>query len=276
MLKRGEPRDDGRPNTTKPFDEDTTVEDVHAHAWPDPDKLDYSRIRPDLERWYGRYATCGAPWSPFFHEVGWLLGQENYFVWMHTKPDVVEAVTAHIVDYEIEVSRRFLDACGGMLDIAYVGNDFGTQRGLFVGPKHFQRFIRPFLKRFYDLFHEYGCIVMQHSCGAIRDAIPWMIEDGVDVLDPVQVNAEGMALDSLIADFGDRLAFHGGVDTQQLLPFGTPREVRETVRAYREWTADRGGYILSGSQNYIEDIPLENILAVYDENMKLCNSAVVA
>lgn len=263
---RDEDPGDGQSNWLSPFDEDTTVDDVHAHEWPDPDALDYSGVKAQCEKHYGHYATYGAPWSPFFHEAGWLIGQQRYYVWMGAKPDVVEAAIGHVVDYEVEVTRRFFEAADGLVDIAFFGNDFGTQRGLFISPAMWQRFIRGPLKRYFDVSHEAGCKVMKHSCGAVRDLIPWFIEDGVDILDPVQVRAAGMDLPGLVRDFGDRLCFHGGVDTQHVLPFGTTEDVRAQVRSYIELTRDRGGYILCGSQDYIADIPTDNILAIYDEN----------
>ena len=124
------------------------------------------------------------------------------------------------------------------------------------------------LKRFFDVSRDFGCVVMKHSCGAVRDIIPSMMEDGVDALDPVQVRAAGMDFAGLVRDFGARLAFHGGVDTQRTLPFGSAEEVRAQVRAYREITREGGGYIMTGSQDLIEDIPLDNILAMYDENAR--------
>jgi len=73
--------EEGRPyDWIPPFHEGTTLEDVLAHPWPDPDALDYSQVLPQCEKYYGQYATFGAPWSPFFHEVGWLIGQENFFI----------------------------------------------------------------------------------------------------------------------------------------------------------------------------------------------------
>jgi uroporphyrinogen decarboxylase len=107
---------------------------------------------------------------------------------------------------------------------------------------------------------------MKHSCGAIRDIIPSLIEDGVDILDPVQVAADGMDLPGLVRDFGHDLCFHGGVDTQRTLPFGSMKDVRAEVRSYLDLTREKGGYILCGSQEFIEDIPLDNILAMYEEN----------
>ena len=193
---------------------------------------------------------------------------QNFLVWMATKPDVLKAIIAHMVDYEVEATRRFLDAADGMIDITYFGNDFGTQRGLFVSPQMWQEFIRAPLKRYFDISHDFGCKVMKHSCGAIRDIIPFLIEDGVDILDPVQVAAAGMSLPDLVRDFGDQLSFHGAVDTQRTLPFGSAAEVRAEVRSYIDLTRDTGGYILCGSQDFIEDIPLDNILAMYDENLK--------
>ena len=263
---------DGRPNWIAPFTDDTSVDDVHAHPWPDPGTLDYSGVREACQTHYGHYATFGAPWSPFFHEVGWMVGQENFFVWMATKPDVTEAIINHVVDYEVEATRRFLEAADGMIDITYFGNDFGTQRSLFISPAMWERFIRWPLKRYFDVSHDFGCKVMKHSCGAVRDIIPMLVADGVNVLDPVQVAAAGMDLAGLVRDFGDRLSFHGGMDTQRTLPFGTVADVRAEVRSYTSLTRDHGGYILCGSQEYIEDIPLDNILAIYDENAKGCIS----
>ena len=109
---------------------------------------------------------------------------------------------------------------------------------------------------------------MQHSCGSVCDIIPWLIEDGVDILNPIQMRAEGMDLPSLARQFGGTITFHGGVDTQHTLPFGTPDDVREQVRSYRALTRDTGGYLLCSSQDLIEDISDENILAMYEEALR--------
>jgi uroporphyrinogen decarboxylase len=268
ILQREEDPGDGRPNLIRPFNEDSTADDVHAHAWPDAGALDYSGVREQCARHHDEYATFGAPWSPFFHDIAWVIGQEDFMMWMHTKPEVVHAVLEHIAGYEVDVARRFLDAADGLIDIAYFGNDFGTQRGLFISPTLWQEFIRAPLKRFYDVSHDHGCKVMQHSCGAIRDIIPSLIEDGVDILDPVQTAATGMGLAGLMDDFGADVSFHGGVDTQHTLPFGSTDDVRAEVKSYIDLARERGGYILSSSQAFIEDIPLDNILAMYDENRR--------
>lgn len=257
-------RGDKLPNWISPFTEETTLEDVHAHPWPDAAKLDFSNVRQQCELFQGEYALVGSPWSPFFHEVGWLIGEETFFIWMTTKAEVVQAIIDHVIDYEIEATRRFLEAAGGLIDIAFFGNDFGSQRALVISPAMWQQFIRQPLKRFYDLAHSFGCKVMQHSCGSVRAIIPRLIEAGVDILDPIQVAASGMVLADLYHTFGQRLSFHGGLDTQNILPFGAVNDVRDLVRSYRALTREHGGYILAGSQEYMSDIPLDNILAIYE------------
>jgi uroporphyrinogen decarboxylase len=252
----------------EPFHEDTTPDDVYAHPWPSPEALDYSGIPAQFSGYADDYAFVGGTWSPFFHEVGWLIGQERFFIWMSTKPEVIDAIIDNMVSYEVEVTRRFLEGCADKLDVVSVGNDFGSQRALVISPQMWLRFMRRPLKRFFDLAHDFGCKTLLHSCGSVRDIIPYLIEDGLDVLDPIQVRAAGMDLPGLVRDFGNRLCFHGGVDTQCTLPFGSPEEVRQQVRSYRELTRKGGGYIMTGSQELIEDIPTENILAMYEENRR--------
>jgi uroporphyrinogen decarboxylase len=248
------------------FTEESTIEEVDAHPWPTEVSFDYITETSFLRQMHDRYYTVGAPWSPFFHEVGWIVGQENFLMWMHTRPDLIERVIEHVTRIELEACRKFFEASRGCLDIAFFGNDFGTQRGLFISPQQFNQFIRPALKKFYDLSHDYNLMVMQHSCGAIAEIIPWLIEDGVNIIDPIQSSCSNMKLEELYAKFGGKVAFHGGVCTQSLLPFGSAEEVRQQVIAYRKLSEANGGYILTGSQEYMDDIPLENILAIYETN----------
>ncbi len=250
--------------TIYPFQDGATLDDIHAHNWPDPAALDYSGIRKMCAQFHGRHATYGSPWCPFFHEVGWMIGEENLLAWMLVQPQLVHALVDHVVAYYLEVTRLYLDACGGMLDIAYFGNDYGTQASLLMSPAQWQEFFRGPQKAFFDLAHDYGCRVMFHSCGSIHALIPSLIADGVDILDPVQARASGMYLPDLVAEFGGQLAFHGGVDVQQTLPFGTPEEVRAECRAYTSLGREQGGYILMACQNLTDDVPTENLLALYD------------
>lgn len=105
---------------------------------------------------------------------------------------------------------------------------------------------------------------MFHTCGAVREAIPALIDIGVDILNPIQPAARGMEPEGLKADFGDRLAFHGGIDVQYMLPHASPAEVRAETRRRCEILGAGGGYILAPSHNLQPDIGLDNILAMYD------------
>ncbi|HUU53570.1 MAG TPA: uroporphyrinogen decarboxylase family protein, partial [Armatimonadota bacterium] len=143
------------------------------------------------------------------------------------------------------------------------GSDFGTQRSLFISPEAFRQFFLPHLARLTEHARGFGLKVMYHTCGAVADLIPDFIACGIGVLDPVQVSAAAMAPETLAARFRGRIAFHGGISTQTLLPRATPAEVRsvttETIRALGPT-----GYIAGPDQWLLPDTPIENMLAMYE------------
>lgn len=169
-----------------------------------------------------------------------------------------------LLDRIIEKNMVMLDNILGCpeIDGVLLGSDWGTQLDLIMSPDTWEDMIRPGEQREYDLVHGYGKDVWVHSCGNIAKAIPSLVEMGLDVLNPVQ--PECMDLDMLKRDFGDKLAFWGGISTQKALPYGTPDEVRaETVRV-RDLMSRQGGYILSPAQELQDDVPVENILALLE------------
>ncbi|MFZ4696004.1 MAG: uroporphyrinogen decarboxylase family protein, partial [Verrucomicrobiia bacterium] len=127
------------------------------------------------------------------------------------------------------------------------------------------RYVAPRLRRLVDMAHAHGVKVMFHSCGAIIPLIDDIIAVGVDVLDPLQVTAQGMDPATIKTRFGDRLCLHGAIDTQYLLPHGSPDDVRQTVREMMDVLGRGGGYILSPSHVLQTDVPTANILALYEE-----------
>lgn len=251
-----------------PLSHATTPADIDAHPFPDPDALDYAHYAERLDQ-FEEYAVCGGDWSPFFTMALETMGTEQFLVAMHTMPDVAHALLQRTADYYLETTGRMFEAARrpdgtSRLDIFFMGDDYGTQRGPFVSHKDFCTFIAPHLERFYRLAKSYGLKVMHHSCGSVRGLLPDLIALGADVLDPVQVRAKGMEPAALKRDFGTRITFHGSIDTQQTLPQGTPADVRAEVLDRLDHMAPGGGFILSGSQDYISDIPVENIAAIYD------------
>ncbi|MCX5637996.1 MAG: uroporphyrinogen-III decarboxylase, partial [Planctomycetota bacterium] len=156
------------------------------------------------------------------------------------------------------------EAAGGRIDFFRIGDDFGTQNSLVMSPRMFRDIIKPALKAMADTAKKYGAYYYHHSCGAVRELIPDLIETGVDVLDPIQVQAAGMVPTELKAEFGQKICFSGGVDEQRLLPNGSPEDVRKGVFQLLEDMARGGGFFIGPTHNFQADIPTANILAMYD------------
>jgi len=137
-----------------------TLAEVHDYPWPDPAWMDVSHIRHEAASYGGEYAILGGDWSPFWHDLIDLLGMENMYLKMYDQPELVDAVLQHLVDYYAEVSQRTFDAAAEVIDIYFIGNDLGSQRGPLLSEPMFRRFLLPHLKRLVDLGHDYGLKVM--------------------------------------------------------------------------------------------------------------------
>jgi len=242
-----------------------TVADIEKYEWPEPDWMDVSYIRGEAESWQGQYAILGGDWSPFFHDAIDLVGMERLLVDFYEAPIVAEALLAHVADYYIGTSRRIFQSAGDVIDIFFVGNDFGAQAGPIIGGQVFRRFLLPQLKRFVDLGHEYDQKVMLHSDGSLYDLIPLFLEIGLDGIQSVQPSSYKMEPSRLKQAYGDRLAFMGCIDTQFVLISGTPASVREQVREVLEVMKPGGGFVASPSHDYLlEETPVQNVIAMYD------------
>jgi uroporphyrinogen decarboxylase len=215
-----------------PLAECESVPQVDDFAWPNPDYLDFTKALAELLATGDLYRASGF-WSPFFHQLADLFGMENYFIKMFTHPDVVHAATRRLVDFYLEANRRLYDQVGPELDGFFFGNDFGTQLDLLVGPAQMGEFIFPYFRQLTDQAHARGYQVILHSCGAIHRVIPDLLAMGVDALHPLQALAARMDAETLARDFAGRVAFMGGIDTQQLLVHGSPAAVRADVRRVR-------------------------------------------
>jgi len=242
-----------------------TLSDVHSYPWPDPAAVDVSGLREQAAAWGGQYAILGGDWSPFWHDAIDLVGMEELYLRMYDEPEFVDALMGHLVDYYFEVSRRIFDAAGDVIDIFFIGNDFGSQTGPLLSPALFRRFILPHLKRLVDLGHDYGMKVMLHCCGGFEPLLPAMIEIGIDAVHAIQPRCAGMDLATLKAKYGKKIVFNGAIDSQHVLIQGTPETVRREVRKVLEIMMPGGGYIGGASHDYIlEETPVENVLAMFD------------
>ncbi len=234
--------------------------DVEAFDWPDPDFLNFDESLAEL-RAAGPFYRASGFWAPFFHNVMDLFGMEAYFIKMATHPEVVHAVTARVCEFYLEANRRFFAQAGSLMDGYFFGNDFGTQIDCLISPRHFDEFVLPWFRRLTDQAHAAGYQVILHSCGSIHRVIPRLIEAGVECLHPLQARAGRMEAERLAVDFGGRIAFLGGVDTQDLLVNGTPSAVKAEVRRLRGLLGPR--WICSPSHEaLLPNVPPRNVAAM--------------
>ncbi len=145
-----------------------------------------------------------------------------------------------------------------------MGNDFGSQNGLLISEEDWVDIYYDNYKKLIDFAHGYGFKVMVHSCGSIETLIPYLIKLGVDILDPVQITTKDMDPASLSSKYGKNMVFHGAVDTQNILPFGTLDEVKYHCSELIEKLNVRGNYIVAPSNNFLPGTPCRNIMTVYD------------
>ncbi len=241
------------------------LSDVLDYPWPDPAWMDVSAIEATARSYDGKYAILGGDWSPFWHDVMELFGMETFFIRMYTEPEVVKAALQKVVDYYWEVSRRIFDAAARHIDIFFIGNDFGSQCGPLLGPDLFREFIVPHLQRLVALGHDFGLKVQLHCCGGFAPLIPLMLETGLDALQAVQPSCQGMDLQTLKEQFGNRIVFNGAIDSHHVLIDGSAEEVRQKTREVLDIMMPGGRYIAGASHDSIlEETPVENILAMFD------------
>ena len=244
---------------------DAGMEEIRTYSWPDPANIDISKIRSEAEMHKGQYAILGGDWSPFWHDVTDLFGMENLFIRMLMEPELVEYTFERIVDYYIEVSTRIFEKAADLIDIFFIGNDFGSNTGPLLDISLFDRFIVPQLKRLTELGHQYGLKVMLHCCGGFRELIPSMIDAGLDGLHAIQPSCRGMDIGELKKEFGDRIVFNGCIDSNFVLIQGTPDYVRQVTERTIDIMKHGGGFIAGASHDYLlEETPVENVHAMFE------------
>lgn len=185
---------------------------------------------------------------------------ENFLADLAGDPGFAQALLDRIIEKNMVMLENILGC--PEIDGVLLGSDWGSQIDLLMSPDTWETMIRPGEQREYDLVHAYEKDVWVHSCGCITKAIPSLIEMGLDVLNPVQ--PECMDLQTLKRDYGDKLAFWGGISTQLALPYGTPEEVRAETRRVRDLMSQNGGYILAPAQQIQADVPIDNVHALID------------
>ena len=238
--------------------------DVLAYEFPGERQREdlLARMEPAAAKHPGHFVGCDV--SPCVFEMYWRLrGMEDAMLDMGGDPALADEMFRRCADFAIDLGVK---ACARYpLDWFWTGDDVGGQGGMMMSPRTWRSLIKPHLQRVFAVGKAHGLPVAYHCCGALRPIIGDLIEIGMDVLNPVQCNCPGMDPLELKREFGSAIAFMGGVDTQGLLPNGTPQEVRRaTERLLEGMTSDGGGYILAASHTISPETPDANIFAMYE------------
>jgi uroporphyrinogen decarboxylase len=255
--------------TSKGFFEDYSDPDkINDFNWPDPQKyISPEECRKTVEQVPDGYAILGVIWSAHFQDACAAFGMETALIKMLTEPEIFQAVIEKIVEFYIKANEIFYENTKGKLHAVLIGNDFGSQTGLMLSPELIRQYVLPGTRKLIAQAKSYGLKVIHHSCGAIYDIIPDLIEAGADVIHPIQALAVGMEPQRLKESFGDRVSFCGGVDAQNLLVNGTPQEIKSKIAELRKIFPT--GLVISPSHEAIlPDVPPANIEAFF-EAMKI-------
>jgi uroporphyrinogen decarboxylase len=240
-----------------------TIADLETYPWPLPDWYDYAALPRLAAQYPGRAIGCG--YTAIFYWHNRLRGLTVSLMDPLLRPAFTHQLIRHVSDFFDEYHRRCFEAAPGLIDLTQVTDDFGSQQGLLIGPRTFDAFYRQPMQRAIDLAHAYGIPVFHHDDGDLRPLLPCLVEMGIQILNPIQWRCGNWDLTALKEAFGERLCFHGGVDNQGTLPFGTPAQVRDEVRwLVQTLGSDRTGFILAPCHNIQPNTPLENVLAMYE------------
>lgn len=249
---------------------DATIEDLETYNWPDPhDPGRTEGLREQAKRLREKtdYAVIAdTPLLGIFESACVCLrGIERLMMDLILDKPFAEALFDKLADIHIEFLRHYLDAVGDLIDVIMVSDDLGGENGPLISPELYRDLIKPAQRKLWQFIKSNTeAYLFLHSCGSISKFIPDLMEMGVDILNPVQVSAQDMDTKRLKEEFGDKLTFWGGVDTQRVLPFGSPEDVDREVRERIADMATGGGYVLTAVHNIQAGVPPENICMMYD------------
>jgi len=213
-------------------------------------------------------------WMPVFSGACEAFGMQEAMIKMHLEPEVFKAYAEKQSDYSVGVFKKNIEhGARDYCDYAWIGDDFAGERGLLLSPDMWRELIAPYHKKTIRFLKDNGFKVLFHSCGAVREVIPDLIDMGIDALVVIQTSAHGMVIEELAREFGGKLVFYGAIDAQHLLTFGSPEDVKnEVIRNCRAFE-NKGGYVVTNSHTCMADIKGENIEAMADTAYRLTEAA---
>lgn len=248
-----------------------SVEALAAMPWPDPsDPARYAGLKEAVQALRSRtdkalfgMAPCG---HDLFNQLFRVRGMENGLMDLLAERDFAEAFLDRLCDTICAAQRRFLTEVGPWLDVHFAADDLAGQNGPLIGPDLYRQLVKPRQARILSTIRNHTpAKIFYHTCGAVTPFLDDLIEIGVDIINPVQVSAAGMDTSALKKRYGSRLSFWGGgCDTQRILPYGTPQEVRSEVRRRLQDLAPGGGFVFNPVHNIQPNVPPENVVEMFD------------
>lgn len=238
-----------------------TVDDLDDYRWPSADWFDFSTVKEQC-RQTDRAISAGYIAPFYYHNL--LRGLEQSLVDLARDPELSHAIIERICEYFYEYHSRLYEAADGGIDVSQLTDDFGTQHGLMISVGMFDEYFDAHYRRFADLMRIHDIRIFHHDDGAMWDLLPRLVDIGIEVLNPIQYKCGPIELGWLNDTWGDRIAFHGGVDNQEVIPFGTVDDVVAETRKCLKTLGKDGGYILAPCHNIQAVTPVENIIAMYE------------
>lgn len=242
--------------------------DIKSYAWPVLTDEMLRVLEEQASFLYDEtdYAIMGGFGGNILEWGQSLRGWDTFMMDLAGNRAFAEDLMDTMVEVHLKNLQAYLQAVGDYIQLIQMGDDLGTQKGPQLSPDMYRELIKPRHKAVYQYVKQHSKVhVFLHSCGSIYALIPDLIDAGVEVLNPVQTSAKDMEPARLKKEFGDRLTFWGGgVDTQSLLPEGTPEEIAAQVEERMRIFAPGGGYVFTQVHNIQANVPPENVVAAYD------------
>ncbi len=253
-----------------PLADATAIDEIERYPWPDMDDPSrVAQVRDAAARLAadGRYAILATPWLLFpFERAFAMQGLEQFLLNLALEPDFAETLLRTIAERCKTLMGHFLAELGDNVDMIKIGDDLGTEQSLLMSPDMYRRILKPIHADYIAFIRERtSAKVFFHTDGDVFDLLDDLVEIGVDILNPVQSGSGKLGnLAEVKRRYGRRLAFCGAIDTQHVLPNGTPDEVRAEVRRAIGTLGPGGGYLLSAVHTIMNEVPPENVLAMVD------------
>ncbi len=252
-----------------PLESAETVEDIENYHFPDPfAEGRYADAENKIATYSNDYGVIGDLETAIFETSWYLTGLEKFFMDMMIQPPYFYKLMDKVMDIHLEMGKELIRRG---IDMLWAGDDFGGQDGMLIEPDQWRQVFKPRMKYMFEEFRKVNTDIKiaWHTCGSVVPIIPDLIEIGLDILNPLQPLAKDMTPELLKSEFGKDLIFFGGICVQDLMPNGSPQQIKDEVKRRADIFGKDGGYILAPAHNIQDDTPIENIMAFFEAVQEL-------